>query len=292
MEVLGGGAHRVVVCKEGTSEAFGVLSQLRLVRFFWENHKNFEATEGLYASTLQELGLGKKDVLAVQGDKAVAEALRIMHDEGVTSLPVLDASQNVVGNISHVDVRVRYLTIVWSVDYILTSSQLLTDTSSIPLLSSPCLAFISHILSERGVAEGKDSYPVFHVTPSTTLAQTVAKLVATRSHRMWIVEAPSPSPSLPPSTPHSAAHSQHSFPALPAPMRTPTSENHPVQQGGLPGSTISGRLSGVISLTDVLNLFARASGLHPSDPEVVRQSRKRRGSSSASSSRTSLSLVR
>ena len=45
---------------------------------------------------------------------------------------------------------------------------------------------------------------------------------------------------------------------------------------------MSGRLSGVVSLTDILNLFARATGLHPTDPEEAR--RKRRGSSSSSRS--------
>ena len=43
---------------------------------------------------------------------------------------------------------------------------------------------------------------------------------------------------------------------------------------------MSGRLSGVVSLTDILNLYARASGLHPGDLEDAR--RKRRGSSSSS----------
>lgn len=43
---------------------------------------------------------------------------------------------------------------------------------------------------------------------------------------------------------------------------------------------MSARLSGVVSLTDILNLYARASGLHPGDIEDAR--RKRRGSSSSS----------
>lgn len=106
MEVLGGGHHRVVINKEGTSEAVGVLSQLRLVRFFWDNHQNFAATEKLYQLTLKELQLGAKEVLAINGDKPLADALKLMHNEGITSLPVLDQQRNVVGNISHVDVRV------------------------------------------------------------------------------------------------------------------------------------------------------------------------------------------
>ena len=106
MEILGGGSHRAVICKEGTSEATGVLSQLRLVRFFWDNHQSFAVTEQLYARTLKELELGAKVVVAINADKPLSDALRLMHDEGITSLPVLDSHNNVVGNISHVDVRV------------------------------------------------------------------------------------------------------------------------------------------------------------------------------------------
>lgn len=58
---------------------------------------------------------------------------------------------------------------------------------------------------------------------------------------------------------------------------------------------MSGKLTGVVSLTDVLNLFAKATGLHPGDLEEARQKR-RRGSSSSSRStagvRVSLDGVR
>ncbi len=57
--------------------------------------------------------------------------------------------------------------------------------------------FISIILSERGMENGKDSFPVFYVNPYSTLAHTVSKLVATKAHRVWVVESASPSPSTP-----------------------------------------------------------------------------------------------
>lgn len=106
MVVLGSGNHRVIITRGGSTEAVGILSQLRLVRFFWENHKNFAATESLYGLSLKELELGTKEVLAINGDRPLQDALRLMHNEGITSLPVLDHQRNVVGNISHVDVRV------------------------------------------------------------------------------------------------------------------------------------------------------------------------------------------
>ncbi|KAF2716865.1 hypothetical protein K431DRAFT_234432 [Polychaeton citri CBS 116435] len=299
IEVLGGGAHRLIVCKEGTSEVLGILTQLRMVRFFWENHSSFQQLEPLYGRGLRDLRLGVKEVLAINGDKPLSDALQLMHNEGITSLPVLDNQRNVIGNISHVDTR------------------LLTDSSSIPLLSSTCIHFISVILSERGMLEGKDSYPVFHVTPWSTLAHTVAKLCATRSHRMWIVDAPSPASSVPPSpglhhaqpafTDHrasingppthlSAPGSHHiAVPpstlteATPGPPYTSTNPGISPSASQAIGGTMSGRLNGVISLTDVLNLYALASGLSPEDPE---ESRRRRRRSSSSSIRPSIDGIR
>lgn len=41
MEVFGSGVHRVLVAKEGTTDVVGVLTQLRMVSFFWENRASF-----------------------------------------------------------------------------------------------------------------------------------------------------------------------------------------------------------------------------------------------------------
>jgi len=230
-----------------------------------------------------------------------------MSNEGLTSVAVVDAGRNVVGNISTADVRH------------------LTNAASLPLLKSSCMHFISVILSERGMERGRDSFPVFYVNPYSTLAHTVAKLVATHSHRMWIVESASPSPSAPatpllqPTTPLQQQTSGNSgrSPSLepvqpatilvPSPsgvgsgttvLSTPQSPMLPTQGQGfsavpsvsaaaMPGANLSGRLTGVVSLTDILNLFARSSGLSPSDPSEQRARRRR---SSSSSVRPSLDL--
>lgn len=220
-----------------------------------------------------------------------------MHNEGLTSVAVVDHGLNVVGNISTADVRH------------------LTNASSLPLLKDTCMHFISVILSERGVEHGRDSFPVFHVNPYSTLGRTVAKLVATKSHRMWVVESASPSPSAPatpllqPSHPAIAAPPPASSAAMsgttPPPAATvlvpaPGSSSTPqspvpapnlstVVPGGMPGARLSGRLTGVVSMTDVLNLFAKSSGLRPSDPSEQRARRRR---SSSSSVRPSLDSAR
>ncbi|KIW00416.1 uncharacterized protein PV09_08121 [Verruconis gallopava] len=291
IEILGSGIHRIVIVDEKTGDAVGVLTQLRMVEFFWDNEKHFKPLQELYQATLKDLNIGAYSVFAINGDKPLTDALELMNNEGITSLPVLDNQNNVIGNISHVDVR------------------LLTKNTALPLLRSSCIHFISVILSERGVFDGKDSYPVFHVTPLSTLAHTVAKLVATRSHRMWIVQPPSPAssasatPSMTPlatTAPSSALSSSPSsstvLPPLTPSHAGPPYTTHPVSStsavtaSAIPGATLSGRLSGVVSLTDVLNLFAKASGLNPHDPGEVRQMRRR--SSSASATRRSIESSR
>lgn len=234
-----------------------------------------------------------------------------MSNEGLTSLAVVDNGFNVVGNISTADTR------------------LLTSAASMPLLQSTCMHFITVILTERGMEKGRDSVPVFYVNPYSTLAHTVAKLVATRSHRMWVVESASPSPSAPatpllgpvgtttasasaggsaeavrsstsgatatagtggasPSTSAtvihtsiSTNHNQSSAPPSPLPLSNPIfSPSSSVPAAALPGAHLSGRLTGVVSLTDILNVFARSSGLHPTDPGEQRARRRRSSSSS------------
>lgn len=243
-----------------------------------------------------------------------------MSNEGVTSVAVVDNGSNVVGNISAADIR------------------LLTSAASMPLLQQTCMHFITVILTERGMEKGRDSVPVFYVNPYSTLAHTVAKLVATKAHRMWVVESASPSPSAPatpllgpvgattstvsgggnaaamasstsgatttttsaagnnnPSSSHITGSSpssssatvtspnpnQSSAPPSPLPLSTPLfSPSSSVPAVALPGAHLSGRLTGVISLTDILNLFARSSGLSPMDPGEQRARRRRSSSSS------------
>ncbi|KAJ5085425.1 hypothetical protein N7532_010196 [Penicillium argentinense] len=313
VETFGGGIHRVVVVKESNDlEVVGIFSQFRLVKFLWENGCSFPAIEQLYPQALAQLRIGSQNVVSINGDKPLREALQLMNSEGISSLVVVDNHFNVLGNISTTDVK------------------LLTRTSSLPLLKNTCTHFISVILSTRGLIEGKDSFPVFHVNPTSTLAHTVAKIVATRSHRLWVTDPSSPSSSGPPTPSHSSAHIPLAIPSGPAPTGSnaaasppasplppptisaqPTPSHatphlptppHPYTNSGsfpgpasgitpplapsipasaLPGASLSGRLVGVVSLTDILNLHARASGLNPADPA---ESRRRRRSSSSSMS--------
>lgn len=256
IETLGSGIHRVLVT-DSTGNVIGIISQLRMVEFFWNEGVNFPTIDRLNPVTLQDLGIGVRPVLSVHSDAPLTEALSLMYEEGLSSVAIVDSGHNVVGNISTKDVRH------------------LTSSSSAYLLGSSCMHFISVILNERGVEKGQDVYPVFYVNPYSTLGHTIAKLVATRSHRMWIVEsAPQSSPLSTPATPTTTSQPSLSSGTVPAPA--------------MAGALLSGKLIGVVSLTDILNIFAKSTGLHPSEPSEQRARRRRSSSSSVRPSVESL----
>lgn len=226
-EILGNGVHRIAVSDPvNTEDVIGVISQRRLVRYIWENARSFKSLEPLLQRSLADLDIGSKHVMHIDADDPVIDALQLMHNEGVSSLAVVDSSQNMmlIGNISIVDVR------------------LLTKYSQSPLLKSSCKQFLHVILSKRGLQDGRDSFPVFYVTKETSLARTMAKMVATRSHRLWITQTASP-------------------------QESPTTQLQ-----------TDGKVVGVVSLTDVLLALAKHSGKDKLDPTAARKQRRRSSS--------------
>ena len=66
IEKFGSGVHRILVCKDGTTEVVGILSQLRLLRFLWDNGANFPVIYQLYAMQLQDLNIGTLTAISIK----------------------------------------------------------------------------------------------------------------------------------------------------------------------------------------------------------------------------------
>lgn len=66
VELFGSGVHRIIIVNENTNDVVGVLSQLRLMQFFWENRRNFTGVEQLYARSIKELNIGSHSVWAIK----------------------------------------------------------------------------------------------------------------------------------------------------------------------------------------------------------------------------------
>ncbi|KAK8007362.1 hypothetical protein PG989_001352 [Apiospora arundinis] len=270
IEVFGSGIHRFLVTNNA-GEVIGVLSQLTLVEFFWNEGINFRAIDELYPLILKDLGVGSQQIVASTGGCAYAHEQRGIVERG-------GGGQQVQRRGQHLDCRRA------------TAHECGEPSAAAEHVHALRLGHPKR--ARHGAGQGL--VPVFYVNPYSTLAHTVAKLVATKSHRMWVVESASPSPSAPATpllgpqvlVPDASGGSRNSVSAI----NTQATHFPSVPSTSLSGpNNLSGRLTGVVTLTDILNLFARTSGLNPADPSEQRARRRR---SSSSSIRPSLDASR
>lgn len=66
VEIFGSGIHRIIIVKEHSSDVIGILTQLRLTGFFWQNGRSFPSVDQLYPSSLRDLNLGSQQVIAIK----------------------------------------------------------------------------------------------------------------------------------------------------------------------------------------------------------------------------------
>lgn len=244
MGILGSGVHRVAITDPQATQIRGILSQRRLMSYLWENAYRFGDLDAFLDSSLLELGIGVLDsqtpptsiqsrVISVLEHEYLVMALYKMHQERISSIAVIDNQGMLLGNISVTDVKN------------------VTRTSQYPLLHNTCRHFISVILNAKGLEMGKDSFPIFYVYPTSSLTRTIAKLVATKAHRLWIVQPVEPVP-IPTSSSEQLDFSSRNITLSPG-----NSPSLTTQVSSLDKDYGTGYLVGVVSLTDILGLLAR-----------------------------------
>ncbi|KAM9899528.1 hypothetical protein OXX79_005687 [Metschnikowia pulcherrima] len=268
VEAFGNGVHRVAILNS-ENKITGILSQRRTLRFLWENARRFPSLEFLLNSTLQDLKVGSTTPLTIYGDQPLIEALEIMFHSRVSSLAIIDRNKCLIGNISIVDVKN------------------VSSTKNSHFLFKPVMNFISYNLSQKGIERGQDQFPIFHVNKQSSLGRVIAKLVATQSHRLWIVESRSSAVHSTQNSTSSASGSTASHSSGPAStIESTLSDSTTIQQeSGRPGTLI-----GVVSLTDILGLFAQHKSGVRIDPQTARNNRRRSSTSTTRSSIDSVSL--
>jgi CBS domain-containing protein len=65
VEYFGSGTHRILVTSE-EGAVVGILSQSRLVEFFWNEAVNFPSIDKLYNANLRDLSIGSQRIIAVK----------------------------------------------------------------------------------------------------------------------------------------------------------------------------------------------------------------------------------
>ena len=165
--------HRVCVFDQDGAFV-GMLSQSDIVKFVFE-HIEQTKLDQVWGKNISELGIARKrNAITIDGSKSVKEAIELMNSEKVSSVGLIDEEVDgkLVGTFSISDIK--YLLKVNKLEY----------------LNASCADYISSVRQFQSLQEhhGKDVFPVFSVHENTKLADVVAKLVATHTHRMFVTE--------------------------------------------------------------------------------------------------------
>lgn len=131
--------------------------------------------------------------------------------------------------------------------------------------------WVTDPLSPSSSGPPTPSLPATHLVPSSAGSNPATSPPASPSASQTNLASSSVSPHLP--MPFLASHPG-------APGGLPPALVPSIPASALPGARLSGRLLGAVSLTDILNLEARVSGLSPGDPTEHRNNHRRSSSSS------------
>ncbi|PFH48662.1 hypothetical protein AMATHDRAFT_5574 [Amanita thiersii Skay4041] len=248
LKVFSLGTHRVLVRScTNEQEYLGMVSDGRLLSWFASYAKETPAFKKYSSNTLNSLYLPSLNlnsaVVSSTSNETVLDAMKLMSEEGVSSIAILDEETgNLLSAVSVTDI-----------------GRVVVPYQSNHILSAPLHKFVSLIKvnddpDPDGSMDGIDKYPVYSVYPYSTLSYTIEKLLATNAHRVFVT--------------------QDSVSVV-APLVNPA----PL-----------GKICGIVSIVDILSLFARLAKIPNIDPTMMQ--RHRRASSASSSSRSERDLFR
>ncbi|EJD51116.1 hypothetical protein AURDEDRAFT_111788 [Auricularia subglabra TFB-10046 SS5] len=259
LRVFSRGTHQVVV-EDEAHQLLGIVSDMRLVEWFMTNASTHHGLASVLIAPLTTLpGIYQHPVISCSSDDTLLDAMRLLSEQGVSSVAVVDPLGMLLSAISVRDIGRRVV-----------------PSSTKRILDMSLSAFITLIKAEDGATDGVDKYPVYSVLPSSTLSYTMQKLLATHAHRVFLTDDPACPPSPPVSLAGLANHHDGHLPGTP-----PSAGSLPMPLSAL------GNLRGVVSVLDVLSVFARLLGLEDVDP--TRAGRHRRASSASARSGRSMS---
>ncbi|KIK68590.1 hypothetical protein GYMLUDRAFT_36047 [Collybiopsis luxurians FD-317 M1] len=245
LEIFARGTHRVLISSSSPSindqDVIGIVSDRRLLAWFLSFAQQSES-ESLrvflsnplqsFSESLSSLNLFAS-VIATLSTAPVLEAMKLMSEEGVSSIAVLEEEGGtLLSAVSVTDI-----------------GKIVVPTQSNQILSMPLHQFISMIKGPDGSTDGVDRYPVYSVFHTSTMLYTMQKLLATNAHRVFVTQESSGN----------------------SPLLSPMS---------------SGNLTGVVSIVDILSLFARLANVKDVDPKRMQRHRRASSVSSQASSKS------
>ncbi|PVU85202.1 hypothetical protein BB559_007141 [Furculomyces boomerangus] len=190
IDIFSSGVHRVAVMCDN-DKIMGILSQSSVIKYLVNNLKVFkiksdmpqgsptheEASKddnssdpliNLLEKPLNELGLAYRTIWAVRTHTPVTSALYVLERQQISSLPIVNDSNSIIGSLSISDIKYIVL------------------PKFRHLIRGTCIELVQKVRFYQGIIDGKDRAAVFAVHPDSTLKSVMSKLSATSSHRIWV----------------------------------------------------------------------------------------------------------
>ncbi|KJE96877.1 hypothetical protein CAOG_07130 [Capsaspora owczarzaki ATCC 30864] len=176
VQVFSSGAVRRIVVMSGDGKLHGIISQTTVLRFVHDHL--LSQMDGIVRQTLEQLNIGSQPVVQLNGNAPVIDALELMHTHKFSSVALVESDGTISGNISLSDVK------------------LLFRKRSLGLLSHSCRTYVATIRQEEirhASPEHPEAstakWPYWSVPVTATLHSVILKMVATRSHHIFVIDA-------------------------------------------------------------------------------------------------------
>ena len=175
-DMIRSNVHRVVVLGDDNKEFLGVVSQSTIAAFIAGKFGLRKAKDAPFwpkgQESIAEAGVIERNIVSCQPRATVMEALFIMHGENVSSVAILGSSGKLVGNLSLCNVK-----------------HVLCDQSGWKKVFERCDDFFkSDRVEQSNERKGEAVSPNFTVHESCSVIRALEKMVATRAHRVWVVD--------------------------------------------------------------------------------------------------------
>lgn len=159
LKTMQGGCHRVPVCEDG--KVTSLVTQSAVVRTMSQNR---DAIKDILSKKVSEITHAKKSVITMTTECRAIDVFATMSEKKVSAVPILDAQGHFFSNVSAKDV-----------------SYALEDFS---LLLKPIQQYVAALRQ----ANLFTTNPSVHCLPSDTLETVFDKFLATKMHRIYVVD--------------------------------------------------------------------------------------------------------
>jgi CBS domain-containing protein len=172
--------HRVLICHDySPHNIIGILSQSRVAEYIYSHVSNLSGPPNLRwtigETSVSELDIIDTEIISVSPSDSVLNAMTKMHRHKISSVAIIKQGPRqenvVIGLISISDIKDIVCINGWH------------------YLRMTSFDFFQHVRHEQAFDNGGDiKMPIFTCYSSSLLNTVIGKMIATRTHRIWVVD--------------------------------------------------------------------------------------------------------